>query len=160
MQQLEVFDCMALVVENRAFGDLERDPLCLAIVLLEHRREADGQFRIHQIARRDVHRHVHRHALSSPRRALLDGMRDNPMRDLADRARLFRKRNEFHRRHHSATGMLPADERFNVKLAVAAERHLRLIHQQQLVVVDRAAQIADQRQAFVAVLLVAFVPDQ
>ena len=54
--------------------------------------------------------------------------------------------------------MSPAHQRFDVILVGAAERHLGLVDQRQLVVVDRLAQIGHQRQAIAAVLVVMVVP--
>ncbi len=55
--------------------------------------------------------------------------------------------------------MTPSHQRLRVELASAAAQHdFRLIRERQLVVVDRLAQIAQQRQPVAAVLVLVLVP--
>ncbi len=54
--------------------------------------------------------------------------------------------------------MLPAHERLDEMLARVAQRHLGLVDQRELVPFDGAPQVAHQRQALLAVLVVALVP--
>ena len=85
-------------------------------------------------------------------------MGQHPLRDDADVAGLLGKGNEFGWRDEAARGVLPADESFDEMLTALAERHPRLIDQRELVVVDSLLEVAHQRQALLAVLVVAVVP--
>ena len=61
------------------------------------------------------------------------GAADDPFADLVDQPGLLGDRYEFARRHQSALGMLPAQQRLEAGDAVAAKVEERLEHQKQLV---------------------------
>ena len=94
MQPTQVVDGIAGVIKDRAFRDFERDPMRGAAVRLQQRSEALGQLEVHQVACRDVDRHVHRQPVAAPRRALRDCPQHHPLRDSAYIAGLLGEGNE------------------------------------------------------------------
>ena len=104
---------------------------------LEQLHEAVGQRRVHQVARREIDRHVHPQSIQAPLRALRDRMREHPLGDRADVPGLLGEWDEFRRLNQSARWMPPAHQRLGVMLAPgSAQGDLGLIGECQLVVVD------------------------
>ena len=84
-----------------------------------------------------------RHTPSAiPRCELRTGGRYHPLTDDADIACSLREWNEIVRRHKSASGMLPANERFDLHGPPRGQIDFRLIEQDELIALDRAAQFA------------------
>ena len=66
---------------------------------------------------------------------------------LLDKARLFRNRDELVRHHEAPSGVVPADQGLDTDHSAAPYRDLRLIVEDELLILDGLAQVADQTKA-------------
>ena len=83
-----------------------------------------------------------------PLAQLVAGLIQDPLADADDDAILLGQRNKQIRRHQSAFGMMPTQQRFNAHHAVIFKGHLRLVHQVKLVALQSAAQLLVQLAAY------------
>jgi hypothetical protein len=94
-----------------------------------------------------------RHAGPQPRADLPAGALQHPASGGTDQPRFFQGGNELARRHQAPLGMAPAQQRFDPRDVTAAEAHLRLEVQEELVPLERAPQIGVHLGALQLVLV-------
>ena len=70
----------------------------------------------------------------------------HPLADLENEVRLLRERNELRRRNVAVSGQPPAQQRFGADDAAVAQVDLRLVLDDELVALQRAAQLALQHE--------------
>ena len=150
MQALERLQRALRVVHDRAFGDFQAQRVRVHRLAREQLFQLGRQVLVEQVACGQIDRELDLDALRAQLAPVAGALLDHPAGDHADEPRLLGKRNEAHRRHHAALRVLPAHERFGTNHAARGELHLGLQEQPQLVMVHRGAQLAQQRERFVA----------
>ena len=120
-------------------GDLDHEPVrrqfCGRELAGDHADDAGFD----QIVRRQVERHAQAAALVIPASGLVDRKVDHQPAEGTDEAGVFGDVDELVGRDRVAAGLGPPDERFDADDLARRERHLRLVVQHQVAVVDRAA---------------------
>ena len=114
----------------------------------EQLTDKSDELRIVQVAHRQIHADGDVEPAVPPRATLPNGGAQHPVRQLLDQPGLFGKRDELIRRNQPALRMFPAHQRLDPLAAPCAQVDFGLVVQNQLVVLDRRAQLADQRQSF------------
>ncbi len=79
-------------------------------------------------------------ALRAPARGGCRGGTQDPVGEVVDESGLLGHVDELLRRGDAAVGLAPAQQRFDLGRLEGVQRHLRLVHQQQLAALNRAAQ--------------------
>ncbi len=156
----QIRDRMARVIEDRALGDFERDPAGRAALALEQCGDSTRQFGfirsraerlIDTLTGRPAARHAAHCATALPTtHSVIAQMYPVCSARGTNSDGGTRPRDGCCQRTSASTKCSP----------LAGQRHLRLVHERELVVVDRLAQVAHERKAREAVLIVAVVPDR
>ncbi len=134
-------------VGGDALGQLELEVLRRQAGVAQRARHDVGQADVAELHGRQVDGHHHRrHAGVDPGLQLRDGGAQHPFADRDDLAAGLGQRDELGRRDEAELGMLPAQQRLDAHELLAVGVQLRLVVQQQLVALQRAAQCRLQLQ--------------
>ena len=136
------------VVQQQAFGQLQFEAIGARAGTLEHCEHLGDKVALQHLPATDVDRdaQVGVGGLFGPHGQLLASFVQHPLAQRQDQARFFGQWNEFARRNQPALRMLPAHQRLSAD-GLALRVHLHLIEQQQLVFLQRGAQVLLQRHA-------------
>ena len=134
------------VGEDRALGHLELEPVGGDARVGEHRRDPVGQLEIEQVGDGQVDGDVEVEPVGRPRGALVDRRPQHVARERLDQAGALGDPDEPGRRDEAPLGMDPADERLDAHDPAGLEVGLRLVVDDELLLLDRAAQLARERQ--------------
>ena len=134
------------IAHHGGLGDLALERAAGQAVLVEqlghHRRQAD----VEHVGGRQVDRDGQVRVLEPPLGALAQRGVEHPAREVGDRAGALGERDELVGLQQPVLGVLPAHERLDARHAVALERDLRLVVQDELVALDRAPQLAQEAE--------------
>ena len=100
-----------------------------------------------QLARGHVHRDAHRAAVRAPAGALAARLLQHPPADVDDQPRLLQQRDEVVGLHEAARTAVPADQRLDARGRHPLQVERRLVEQEELVALERAAQLHLQLHA-------------
>src|SRR4051794_15053924 len=134
------------ILQHRRLRELE---LQQRRVRAGHREEGGDvvrERRVEDVPRRDVHRHAQPEALLLPRERLLERALGDVERERPHEAGLLRLRDEVLRLELAALRVEPADERLDRAHRPVGERGLRLVAEDELLVLDRAPQLRGERE--------------
>ncbi|MCW0447782.1 hypothetical protein NB706_000616 [Xanthomonas sacchari] len=141
---LEQFEAAAqrfAVADQRRLGQLQLQPLRRPAIALAQLDDPFGEAAVAQLHRRDVHRDpVEAQPRRIPGRGLAAGLADHPVAQAHDLAAFLGDRNELGRVAMAVAGAVPAQQRFHRRRALARRVHQRLVHQRELLAVQRAMQ--------------------
>src|SRR5918995_6687479 len=135
---------------DQVLGDLERQPLRRAATPLQRAADLLGEVEVEQVRRPQVDGHPE---LRPERRHLFQRAVEDEGGQRAREPALFGERQEMSRREQPARRVLPAHERLHAPDRPPGQRRLRLVVQHELPRVDRAAQLADEREPVAAVVV-------
>ena len=113
----------------------------------EHRLHLVGEVGVEEVARGQVHGHRQAQAAAEEAVALLERLVHHAQGERHDQAGLLGERDERVRVDQAALGVLPAQQRLDRLDLAAAQVRLRLVVEDQLALLDRAPQLADQHHA-------------
>ena len=134
------------VGHDRALGDLDGQPGRRDAVPLEHVGHEDRQVEVGEQPGGDVDGHRQVVALVAQPAQRGDGLLDPPAAEPADQSAVLGERDEHVRAHQAVPRVQPAAESLDREDVSGAGAHLRLEGEDELVVVDRAVQVTEQRQ--------------
>src|SRR5208282_3026118 len=98
-------------------------------------------------ARGQIDRHPHVQSELAPTRGLAQGRVDDVQRDRADERGLLDERDELQRRQQAVFGVAPAKQRLDTGYPPRLEVDLRLVVENELVALQRGADLTEQPQS-------------
>ena len=134
------------VVEHQRLGDLEREHRRRQTVLLEQPGDVRGRAQVEQVLDGEVDRDVQVEAVDPPLGDLRQRRLEHVQGQRPHQRRVLGVRKERAGAAQAVHGVLPAHERLDAGDAAGREIDLRLVVQDQLVALERAAQLGDQGQ--------------
>ncbi len=145
------FQRLAQILHERALGHLQGDELGVDAPALALVDQGIAQIpSMREVV--EVHRQVEGEPGLLPQMAIAQRLADDHLGQLIDEAVVFRQRNEAGRRDEAVLRVLPARQRLHADPLAGAEAHLGLIPGQQLILLQRQAQLI-QGQAVAVFLL-------
>ena len=142
------------VVRQGALGDFEQKTRRVEWESVEEAGDGAGEVRVAQIAHREVDSDIERCPALVPLPALLECRLDDVACERVDEAGLFGGLDELAGWEEASGWMLPTQESFDAFDGSVAEIELGLVVEDELALVERASQLADQLEAALVVAVV------
>ena len=146
-QSLQVFYALCEVIDQRAFRQLEHEPVRRHRGLLQHSPQRVAELALPQLYRRQIDRDRHdSHAFALPGDHLLARCPQHELAQRDDQAAVFGDRNESARRNQAPFRMGPPNERLEAHDALSRDVDERLVVNRQLTFLERRAQLVLEHQ--------------
>ncbi len=129
------------VAHDGRLGDLERERVRVQRAVGERPLDIGHELVTVELARGDVDGHADRVAGVAPAHALVARLVEDPATDFDHQPGLLQQRDEVVRLDDAARGALPADQRLHARGAHLSQVERRLVDQEELVVLERHAQV-------------------